>query len=98
LIGPSPKFLEHWALPNTRNSLDRQLQNRNKCAPFGLHKSKVLLGTIWGTTWEHGKPFGNLMGAHMEYYGNEGNKQKKKSLPPPPPPPQVDPHKQFLFR
>jgi len=63
------------------------LQNRNKCAPFGLHKSKVLLGTIWGTTWEHGKPFGNLMGAHMEYYGNEGNKQKKNlsplHLPPP---------------
>jgi hypothetical protein len=35
LIGPSPMFLEHWALPNISTSLDRQSQNINKCVPRG---------------------------------------------------------------
>jgi hypothetical protein len=34
LIGASPNFLEHWAIPHRSTSLHRRLQNKNKYAQF----------------------------------------------------------------
>jgi hypothetical protein len=34
---------------------------------------------FWGTTWELGQPFGNLMGTNREH---DGNKEKKPKIPP----------------
>ncbi len=71
MIGPSPIYLEHSALPDKSTSLDCSVQNRNKHAHYGppfqfIHMRVELWANHYGIKvrcyWE---PFGNLMGTHM---------------------------------
>jgi hypothetical protein len=96
LIGPSPFFWEHWALPNRSTSLDHQLQIKTNVLPmahlFSIYtwklnfgqtvwdKSEVLLGTFWGTTWKPGAPCANPMETHRK---PDGNKERKQKIPSP---------------
>jgi len=92
LIGPSPNYLEHWALLNRTISLNPKFQNRNKCTPLWFTFSVyihgicakpyriklVLLGVSGGYLW---KPDENSMGTWWEHI-----RTKKKTHPPASPP------------
>ncbi len=88
LIRPSAILLEHWACPNRSNSLDPELQNRNKCAPLGF---TYLFHNIQGS-WISRKPYGIKPRCYWEHLGEHiwehfenlmGTREKTKNPCPP---------------
>jgi hypothetical protein len=91
LIGPSPIFSEHWALPNRSASLDPQLQIRNKCGPliaylFSSYTGELNLGKPYETKlrcfWESLGNLRNPMGTHWEQRREKENLPSNPPLPP----------------
>ncbi len=91
LIGPSPIFSEHWALPNRIASFYPQLQIRNKCSPFmpylfSSYTGELNLGKPYGTKlkcfWEHLGNLRNPMGTHWEQKGGNRKPAIQPSSPP----------------
>jgi hypothetical protein len=81
-IGPSPIFLEHWALHNRSTSLDSQLQMCSLWLTFSVYMHESV--ELWA------KPYAIKVRCYWERFGGTdweltGNMRKKKKFPPLPP-------------